>query len=104
MPIWPADVPIPRLASGWGEQRNPHFSDFVTDSGFSLRSKLPGTSQTVVRGTTRRLTREQSDSLRAFYKTACAEGALSFEMEDPDSGSLETFTWAEPPAFSCPAP
>lgn len=83
----------------WNEKRRSHFIGFETDSGFDLRSKIPGSARSdcsfELHGTD-----EDVSDLEAFYKNDCAEGSVGFTMTHWRKGTSETFMWAEAPQAS----
>jgi hypothetical protein len=46
------------------------------------------------------LTRAQRDQLLGFFFADCAQGAVSFQAQDPANATdQQTFTWVSPPSF-----
>lgn len=97
--IFPAHLQDRVLTGSWSEKRRSHFSEFVTESGASIRSKFPGSGLTECQAALV-LTTEEVDDLTAFYASDCAEGATSFYMECPRRKANRVFQWAEPPSFT----
>lgn len=97
--VFPAHLAKGIAEGSWTEQRRPQFTEFETDSGFSIRSKIPGSAR-VTCGFNIIYTADEVDDLNKFYINDCVEGSVSFYMEYPVTGDNRVFQWAEPPRIS----
>jgi hypothetical protein len=97
--VLPAHLQGRFLSGSWNESRRGHFLSFETDSGFDLRSKIPGSGRTDCSGTVQ-MTAEEFSDLEAFYASDCSEGSVGFYMEHPRLHTTQTFMWAAPPQLS----
>lgn len=78
------------------EQRATHFDEFPVDGGKRLRSKLPGSPDTVCSYTT--IADEgEADGWSDFYIQACEEGSQGFYAEHPRLKATKVFWWASAP-------
>lgn len=79
------------------EQSRPHFSEWETDSGATVRSKRPGSAR-VPMSFQRVYRMDEWEHLKAFYQTACNEGVTSFYMAHPLTRLQGVYQWAQPPS------
>lgn len=108
MPTWPGSLPQGPLVNTLTIERDPNIVEFKPDVGRPQRSKR----YTLTRepyGGEMLLSDVQRADLMEFFADDCAEGAISFEMEDwADLGqvspTMAVFTWATPPKSAWVAP
>lgn len=93
---FPAHLYRRYVTGSWAEKRRLHFSEFETDSGAALRSKVPGSARTDC-GFEMVLNEAEFSDLEAFYVNDCSEGAVGFYMEHPRRKTSLIFQWAEAP-------
>ena len=96
---FPAHLYCRYMKRTWNEGRRRHYNEFETDSGASLRSKIPGSAKTDCTFDLH-VTAEEFSDLEAFYVNDCAEGSVGFYMEHPRRKTAMIFQWAEAPKAS----
>lgn len=97
--VFPAHLAKGISEGTWTQQRRSQFTEFETDSGFSLRSKIPGSAR-VTCDFNIPYTADEADDLDKFYINDCAEGSVSFYMEYPLTGEQRVFQWASAPSIA----
>lgn len=108
MPTWPVTLPQAPLVNTLTIDREPNVVEFKSDVGRPQRSKRYTQSREPY-SANMLMTDAQRVDLMDFFADDCAEGAVSFEMEDwADLGqspaTMALFTWATPPRVSWAAP
>lgn len=100
-PTWPSagDFPQLPLNGQWQRQRQKNLLVFEPDVGPPLVRRR-STVSTLTSTFTIQLTTTQVAALDAFFETDCAEGAIQFNLDNPETGDTELWAWAEPPAVS----
>ncbi|MCF2522349.1 hypothetical protein [Bradyrhizobium sp. G127] len=98
--IWPIDVPLRTLQSGYSEAPEKNTADFQPEVGPPKTRRRTSISSDVIT-CSGNFSSEEWDALVAFYRTTLADGSLPFTRAHPRSGLSMTFKFTgDPPKLS----
>lgn len=100
MPVaaWPLDVPQNELLNSYSEKIEQNIIEFAPEVGPAKRRRRSSINAATL--TFETLLRAAAvASLRTFYRTTLADGALPFTRRDPRTGGTATFQFQSPPSI-----
>ena len=101
MPTWPTAGDFPQLPSQEGFEEEIPENVFTSNMDVGPAKKRRRTTANVGKFKMKwELTLAQVATLKTFYITTLASGALSFDMDHPITGVSGTFRFGKPPKIS----